>query len=220
MELVSPVALLMALEPKMGWSSKVDPIRVLTGLYMAHYLNRSIVSVLRSRQMAPMHLIVWLSAVVFNSINGSLIGTFLRVQSQSCMSTSRWFWLGVSIWALGWVSNIAHDEILMNLRRDSSGTSMASSSRHSYRTADGRLYSIPWGGLFRWVSFPSYLSELIEWTGFGLACASVGCQTDLSEIFLNLFQSEETFQVSGWDVPLLNPASLFVMNEVGVYEFI
>lgn len=29
-------------------------------------------------------------------------------------------------------------------------------------------YKIPHGGFFRWVSFPNYFGEIIEWTGFAI----------------------------------------------------
>ena len=33
-------------------------------------------------------------------------------------------------------------------------------------------YSIPYGGLYRWVSAPNYLGEIIQWTGFVIAAAT------------------------------------------------
>jgi protein-S-isoprenylcysteine O-methyltransferase Ste14 len=34
-------------------------------------------------------------------------------------------------------------------------------------------YQIPYGGLFRWVSAPNYLGEIVEWGGWALATWSI-----------------------------------------------
>jgi 3-oxo-5-alpha-steroid 4-dehydrogenase 1 len=33
-------------------------------------------------------------------------------------------------------------------------------------------YAIPKGGLYKWISYPNYLSEWIEWTGFAIAATA------------------------------------------------
>jgi len=35
------------------------------------------------------------------------------------------------------------------------------------------MYKIPNGGLFRWISCPNYLGEIIEWVGWALATWSL-----------------------------------------------
>ena len=47
--------------------------------------------------------------------------------------------------------NIQSDTILKNLRRDGETG-----------------YKIPYGGMFRFVSSPNYLGEIIEWIGFAM----------------------------------------------------
>ena len=38
----------------------------------------------------------------------------------------------------------------------------------SLRDRTDQRYSIPHGGMYRWVSCPNYLGELIEWTGWAV----------------------------------------------------
>ena len=52
--------------------------------------------------------------------------------------------------------NIRSDNILFSLRRNSIGD-----------------YKIPKEGLFKWISCPNYLGEIIEWCGWALATWSL-----------------------------------------------
>jgi steroid 5-alpha reductase family enzyme len=60
------------------------------------------------------------------------------------------------LFALGVYINIQSDNILLNLRKPGESG-----------------YKIPYGGMFRYVSSPNYLGEIIEWTGYALACWSL-----------------------------------------------
>jgi steroid 5-alpha reductase family enzyme len=68
--------------------------------------------------------------------------------------------LGLGLWALGVGINLQSDQILFGLRRPGETG-----------------YRIPQGGLYRFVSCPNYLGELIEWTGFAIAVASPAAWT-------------------------------------------
>ncbi len=59
---------------------------------------------------------------------------------------------GVAVFVLGMAVNVHSDEVLRGLRRPGE-----------------RGYAVPRGGLFRWVSCPNYLGEMVEWSGFALA---------------------------------------------------
>ena len=93
-----------------------------------------------------------LMAVVFNVMNGGLNGLFLAQALRPEWDLAAT--IGLSIAVLGFASNLKADATLRALRRESAG------------------YQIPRGGLYRWVSCPNYLSELVEWTGFAIAAAS------------------------------------------------
>jgi len=70
------------------------------------------------------------------------------------------FLLGITLFLLGFVSNIFHDEILHKLRRDTPPGS------------DGKpTYAIPHGYLYEYISFPNYFSEWIEFIGFAIAAS-------------------------------------------------
>ena len=43
----------------------------------------------------------------------------------------------------------------------------------SLRSAGGSGYQIPHGGLYRWVSCPNYLGEILQWAGFALAAGAL-----------------------------------------------
>jgi steroid 5-alpha reductase family enzyme len=64
--------------------------------------------------------------------------------------------IGVFIFVVGFIINRWSDRILRSLR-----------------THPGDDYQVPYGGLFRWVSCPNYLGEIIEWTGWAIATWSL-----------------------------------------------
>jgi steroid 5-alpha reductase family enzyme len=65
------------------------------------------------------------------------------------------FRLGIFLFAIGFGANLHSDAILRQLRNGSA------------------KYQIPYGGLFEYVSAPHYFGEMIEWTGYALACNSL-----------------------------------------------
>lgn len=80
------------------------------------------------------------------------------------------FILGILGWAIGFASNVYHDEILFDLRRpDKRGGGPAegtrtnvhksSSNGASQQKSEGPRYEIPQGGLFSLISYPNYFSE-------------------------------------------------------------
>jgi len=162
MELVSPTMLLTSYLNH-PLSSAVPPFfspaTLLAGLFIAHYTNRALVSPLRTPVRSRAHFIIPLGASLFNLFNGSLMGSYLSSSiSQDLWQTNRLFWPGVGLFVLGLAGNILHDEILLNLRR------------HVPHGDDGKpRYAIPYGWLYRWVSYPNYLCEWVEWLGFALA---------------------------------------------------
>ncbi|PWN48858.1 hypothetical protein IE53DRAFT_318639 [Violaceomyces palustris] len=54
-----------------------SPNQVLAALYVIHYLHRAVLSPLRSPKRSPMHISVPLSAILFNVINGFLMGSWI-----------------------------------------------------------------------------------------------------------------------------------------------
>ena len=66
------------------------------------------------------------------------------------------FGIEVPIFLAGMAVNVSSDNRLIALRRD-----------------NGADYKIPQGGLFRWISCPNYLGEIVEWCGWALATWSM-----------------------------------------------
>ena len=185
MELFSPLSFLVTaylhpfsptpLSPP-SFSSRafgIDPPLILTALYLIHYLNRALISPLRSPSRSKSHLVVVASGIAFNVPNGFLLAAYLTSASTATYLTenglsSPRFWTGIAIWAVGFVGNVYHDEILLNIRRKAIAKGKAKELENG-QSAPQPHYAIPHGGLFSIVSFPNYLCEWVEWFGFALA---------------------------------------------------
>ena len=131
---------------------------ILLVMFGMHYFNRSIIYPLRmNRKSKPMPLAVMLCALLFCSINGYLQVHDLcysnRLPEGYCCSIR--FLFGVCIFIGGFLTNLQSDTILRGLKKQSD---------------DG--YRIPRGGMFEFVSCANFLGEIIEWTGFSIACRS------------------------------------------------
>ncbi|KAI0653511.1 3-oxo-5-alpha-steroid 4-dehydrogenase-domain-containing protein [Cubamyces menziesii] len=163
------------------------PPTFLSALFLLHYLNRALISPLRTPSRSKSHLLVPLSAIAFNSVNGSLLGTYLSSPAADAFLDGAFarprFWAGVALWALGLVGNVVHDEILLNIRRKAKakGKGKAHESNGGAKDDDdnnGKAkrnaqehYAIPHGLLYRFISYPNYFCEWMEWLGFALAAS-------------------------------------------------
>jgi 3-oxo-5-alpha-steroid 4-dehydrogenase 1 len=187
MELVSPLAFLFTAylhpfsptplplpsfsRPALG----ISPPFILTALYLIHYLNRALVSPLRSPSRSKSHLVVVSCAIAFNAPNGFLLAAFLTSASTAsylthALSSSPRFWAGIALWAAGFAGNVYHDEILLNIRRKAIAKGKAKERLlENGKPAPQPHYAIPHGGLYSVISFPNYFCEWIEWLGFALA---------------------------------------------------
>lgn len=157
MEIPSPV-LMVALFVLGDRHTNVAAIALL-GLWLLHYGNRTFIYPFRlSAASKPMPLAIAAFGFVFNLFNGYLNGRFLFSFGPilpDAWLTSPNFIAGALIFAAGFAINQHSDAVLRRLRRPGESG-----------------YRIPYGGLYRWVSSPNYLGELIEWLGFALASAS------------------------------------------------
>jgi 3-oxo-5-alpha-steroid 4-dehydrogenase 1 len=128
---------------------------ILFALWIAHYLNRTLIYPLRIRSTGKrMPLVIVLSAIVFNVINAGLNGCYLAQAAEGYGSdwlTSPSFIVGAVLFALGMGINLKADAMLMRLRQPGESG-----------------YRIPRGFLFEQVSSPNLFGEMIEWSGFAL----------------------------------------------------
>lgn len=129
---------------------------ILIGLFLFHYINRTFIFPFRLRtQRKKMPVLIAAMAILFNLVNGSLLGIwFTRFADYSPVYiTSARFITGALLFILGMWLNWEYDNRLIHLRKPGETG-----------------YQIPKGGLFRWVSCPNLLGEIIEWAGFALLC--------------------------------------------------
>ncbi|HZY67375.1 MAG TPA: DUF1295 domain-containing protein [Devosia sp.] len=140
-----------------GPSEKTAPMWVFFGLWVMHYINRSLIFPWRTRTRGKsMPLTIAGSAAAFNVVNAGLNGLYLGWFGDTYPTT--WltdprFLVGLAIFVLGAGINIWSDNKLIALRSN-----------------DRQDYSIPRGGAFEWVSCPNHMGEIIQWSGFALMC--------------------------------------------------
>ncbi|KAK7229509.1 hypothetical protein V2G26_001679 [Clonostachys chloroleuca] len=95
------------------------------------------------------------------------------------------FVAGVTVFYLGLAGNYFHDEELREIRRRESRKGNAA-AKH---------YRIPQAGLFKYMLFPHYFCEWVEWFGFWMACGW-GCVPALT-FLINEFTTMLPRAVSG-----------------------
>jgi steroid 5-alpha reductase family enzyme len=118
--------------------------------------------------------------IVFNVFNGYLQGGWLfRVSppySASWLRDPR-FLSGAALFLAGMAINWHSDSVLRNLRKsgplpDGRGSATAARSNRAVTVRERSAateYKVPQGGLYRWVSCPNYLGEIVEWLGWAIA---------------------------------------------------
>jgi 3-oxo-5-alpha-steroid 4-dehydrogenase 1 len=222
MELPSPLAFiytfytspLSAKSMPIQWNS---PNTILALCFLVHYANRAIVNPLRTPSRSKSHIIVPLSAITFNLINGSLIGSYLSSPYAHKFLNARsptLFYVGLTLWAFGFIGNIMHDEILLDIRRKAN-------SKGKGKAKAGEHYAIPQGGLYTLVSYPNYLCEWIEWLGFDIAASPFPFALDsisIASIFSSLLDPKfytTILKEPGYlFAPNLSPPWIFLISEI------
>jgi len=124
-------------------------------LYTIHYTYRAIVFPLRTHTSSKlMPLLIAFLAIFFNLINGFLNGFYFGSISLGYSIDYLYdirFILGGIMFVTGMAINFKSDNILLALRN-----------------SDNNGYSIPMGGLFKYVSCPNFFGEILEWAGFAI----------------------------------------------------
>jgi steroid 5-alpha reductase family enzyme len=111
-------------------------------------------------------------AFFFNLVNAYLNGRYLFCLSGGYplpWLTSPQFVVGTTLFVLGAVINRRSDRTLRNLRGPGDSG-----------------YKIPRGGLYRWVTSPNYLGEIVEWIGWAVATWSLSGLTFATWAVANL----------------------------------
>lgn len=130
---------------------------IFLAIWEIQYVHRSFIFPFRTRGDDRRTMPIFIAAVafMFNGTNAYLNARWLYAHSGGY--TADWlmdarFVAGVAVFATGFAVNRWADYRLRNLR------------------APGETaYRIPHGGLYRWVSCPNYLGEIVMWAGWALA---------------------------------------------------
>lgn len=131
---------------------------VFLALWQLHYVQRSFIYPFLMRTGRRMPVVVVLMAVCFNLLNAYINARWvadLGTYPTSWLIDPR-FVLGVLVFLAGYGMNLSADKTLRELRRPGDDT-----------------YKIPRGGMYRWVSCPNYLGEIVEWCGWAIATWSL-----------------------------------------------
>lgn len=148
---------------------------LLAAMWTLHYANRGFFFPLMMRvakgQRGSFSALVMCSGWLVTSAHGYFHGAFFS--GLGGHYTREWltdprFLLGFALYYLALAANVHSDSVIRNLR-----------SREEVARGE-KVYRIPQGGLFRWVSSPSYLTELVAWAGFAL------CTWSLAGVFIFL----------------------------------
>lgn len=177
----------LALDPRIGWflmelpatlsflyfffsgprHAETVPL-VFLCVWLVHYGNRGFYFPfsIRSPQgaRASFSLMVIMTGWIVTSLHGYLHAAYFT--SHATQYTIDWLWdprflIGLPIYAVSLVLTLHSDAIVRGLR-----------SRNEVAMGE-RVYRIPRGGMFRWVSSPSYFTELTGWAGLALATWSL-----------------------------------------------
>ncbi|KAK1761279.1 hypothetical protein QBC47DRAFT_25038 [Echria macrotheca] len=160
--------------------------QVLAGLFVIHYCYRAILFPLIQPSMSPLHIGVWLAALTFQVCNGLCIGSWLAAYGP--ISTEDWdtskvgtgqFAVGIAVFYVGLAANYFHDDELREIRRREMARQERVAKEQGGMGKGGKKtiekhYEIPTAGLFKYMLYPHYFVEWVEWFGFWMA-AGWGC---------------------------------------------
>jgi len=172
----------VAIDPRIGWflmelpasvvflatfamgPHRADPFPLFVlFVWVCHYANRGFLmpALMRvpKRQKSSFGLMVVVVGWVVTSLHGYLNASWVsRIHPETGWEWFRdpRFLIGITLYYVGLTANLHADHIVRNLRTKD-------------EVARGeRVYRIPTGGWFRWVTNAPYTSELLLWTGFAL----------------------------------------------------
>jgi len=215
MEIVAPTTftynLLQSPLTAAAESSLSGPQKLLAALYLIHYANRALISPYRTPSRSKSHIVVPMSGILFNVLNGSLMGSYVSSPNANRHLSGAFshptFYIGVFLWTIGFVGNVWHDEILINIRKNKNKEAKKTDEKPK---SSKEHYAIPQGGMYSLISFPNYFCEWVEWFGFALAASPLPLTHALSISGLEAFFTTPS---SVW-APRLTPPWIFLLNEL------
>lgn len=147
-------------------------------LWELHYFQRSFIwPICVLKNPGKMNVVVCTFGFLLNSINSYLCVTFITRKATYPLS---YFYdprliIGSLVFFLGYYINRRADRMLSQLREKK--TSVSDEKDPDVIVApNGRVYRIPRGFLYDYISCPNYLGEVLIWTGWAIASWSpAGC---------------------------------------------
>ncbi len=146
-----------------GGVPKTIPIIIFLLLWEFHYIHRALIYPFRisdRRKIMPISIVAF--GMIFNSANAYFNGRYLFELStemggypQDWLTSPQMIFGGI-LFIGGLITNLSADDTLRKLRQPGETG-----------------YKIPQDGLYRWVSCPNYLGEIVEWTGWAIATWSL-----------------------------------------------
>lgn len=127
---------------------------VLCAFWQLHYVHRTFIFPFRMRVGSkPMPISIPAMGLTFTALN-----SYLNARWISDLGTYPADWLldprfsiGAAIFLIGLAINLHADTVLIHLRKPGE-----------------RGYKIPRGGMYRWITSPNYLGEIVEWIGWAV----------------------------------------------------
>ncbi|OGM47077.1 hypothetical protein ABOM_003746 [Aspergillus bombycis] len=243
MELMAPLNLIYvmkALAPKLNTALTSLPLpnQIVAALYLIHYANRAVISPLvAAPSMSPIHALITVSGLAFNwftstSLAAWLVGYHVPVAGyrtdgfgDSDTSTTRPVisdylpYLGLVLFFLGMAGNIISERTFFRLRREAADQLHTQKESHAKNAANkySKVYVIPPAqGLFRFILYPHYVFEWLEWTGFILVGTAVypASGAVAPELSLAPWLTPAAALAQRLRVPLPLAAVVFVVNVV------
>jgi len=156
----APAPIVFAICFLLGGHTNTAAALVFLCLWEAHYLHRAFIYPFGLRGIARrMPLAVISFGFLFNAVNGYLNGRYIFTFSGGYLN--EWlvdprFIAGLALFLVGFVINRRADRILRSLRRPGESS-----------------YQISHRWLYRWVSCPNYLGEIVIWIGWAVATWSL-----------------------------------------------
>ncbi|KAF2155695.1 3-oxo-5-alpha-steroid 4-dehydrogenase [Myriangium duriaei CBS 260.36] len=164
---------ILTLPDQLGLSPLPWANYTLAGLYVIHYVYRAWLYPLMAPSMSPIHPLPFLGAILFNVLNGLSIGGWTggygptTVEEWSESGTIYRLEIGMVIWGWSLLAVIFHDDDLREIRR-AAGRIQKEKAEKEGGKAQGvdKVYMVPKNGLFKFILYPHYFCEWIEWTGY------------------------------------------------------
>ncbi len=125
-------------------------------VWQLHYVHRSFIFPFMLRSKEKVSLSIVLLSMIFNAVNTYIQGRWLYSLSPESYYAASWlldprFIIGIIIFLIGFFINKQSDAITRKLWDEKNPG-----------------YKIPYGGLYRYVSCPNYLGEIVTWIGWAI----------------------------------------------------